>query len=375
MKIAIMTQPLGHNYGGIMQAYALQIVLKRLGHKPITINRQKDRPNLAYNLALRLKFKINNLSGKPHLSPKDKRFILNNMYEFIDQNISITKPIYSNKKLIKHFRKNRYDAVVVGSDQVWRPTYAANIYNNFLDFKRHTPNFIGISYAASFGVDTWEYTKKQTTSCLQLVKNFAAVSVRESDAVQLCKENLNTGSELVLDPTLLLLATDYESLVGVPSYENNKGILTYILDSTPLKTKFINKISNQLNLPTFSNQPRRKISDVQHLSLDEYKYPRVEDWLKSFIQADFVVTDSFHGCAFSIIFNKPFLALGNKSRGISRFTSLLSLVGLEDRLVLDYNEIPTTKLQEYIDWNEVNQQLDLERKKSLGFLKKWLVST
>lgn len=372
MKIAIMTQPLGHNYGGIMQAYALQKVLIDLGHNPTIVNRQKDERNIIYRFALKLKAKAKQVANHSYsvvFTNREREYILSNMNFFISKNISRSEPIKSNKMLIKHFRNENYDAVVVGSDQVWRPKYAANISNNFLDFMQYIPNLIGISYAASFGVDTWEYSRKQTNSYLKLIKNFTAVSVRESDAVKLCKENLKTISEQVLDPTLLLFDTDYKFLVNAPSYKHNKGILTYILDSNPVKTEFISKISNQLNVATFSCQPYSKINDIKHSSLDDYKYPKVEDWLKSFIEADFVVTDSFHGCAFSIIFNKRFLALGNKSRGISRFTSLLSLLGLQDRLILDYNELSVAKLQEPIDWDEVNQRLNYERQKSLKFLK------
>ena len=102
---------------------------------------------------------------------------------------------------------------------------------------------------------------------------------------------------------------------------------------------------------------------------EKYKLPLVEQWLCSFRDANFIITDSFHGCVFSIIYNKPFIAIGNKSRGLSRFTSLLKLFGLEGRLVDCLSEVNEDVVNMNIDWRKVNAILKDEQRRSRKFLK------
>lgn len=373
MKIAILTQPLRTNYGGIMQAYALQKVLNDMGHEVTTINRQSDKRNIVVRALLRLKPIIYKLLDKNiyrRLTPKEQEYVFEGMISFLDKYINRSQPIDSNKKLINHFRKEAYDMVVVGSDQVWRPSYSANIYNYFLDFKTSVGSELkAISYAASFGVDKWEFNSLQTKKCRNLIDGFSGVSVRENDAINLCKENLGVKAEVVLDPTMLLDRTVYMELCGGSGSSGGKGVLTYILDQNASKSKLIKDISSNLSLPVFSCQPERSLSDGRGKTLSEYKYPSVEAWLKSFIDADYIITDSFHGCVFSLIFNKPFLAIANPQRGISRFTSLLNNLGLIDRLILLDDIDFKVKMSNKIDWNHVNNRLRDEKENSLNFLK------
>ena len=102
---------------------------------------------------------------------------------------------------------------------------------------------------------------------------------------------------------------------------------------------------------------------------EKYKLPLVEQWLCSFRDANFIITDSFHGCVFSIIYNKPFIAIGNKSRGLSRFTSLLKLFGLEGRLVDCLSEVNEDVVNMNIDWRKINAILKDEQRRSRKFLK------
>lgn len=375
MKIAIMTQPLGKNYGGIMQAFALQTVLKDLGHEVNTIDRRVNKRNLIYRGTLRLKINIYKRLNKythKQLTSKQEQFILSGMSSFLDKYVARSRPIYSNRKLIKHFKNERYDAVVVGSDQVWRPSYAANIYNNFLDFTSSI-NFElnAIAYAASFGVDTWEYDSVQTEKCSKLIERFQAVSVRESNTVKMCQENLGVKPEVVLDPTLLIDPSIYINISGATQSSGGKGLLTYILDPDQDKRKSVENLAKNLGMPLFYCQPKLPISDGRGKSIYDYKYPSVEKWLESFINADYIITDSFHGCVFSIIFNKPFLAIANEKRGVSRFTSLLSTFGLNHRLIFDYNENLEEKIIEAIDWEDINNKLKEQKKLSLDFLNRW----
>lgn len=142
---------------------------------------------------------------------------------------------------------------------------------------------------------------------------------------------------------------------------DNKGIYTYILDDSDWKTQVVETAKETLGLPQFSNQHNKH-------TVNSEKIPSIESWIKGFADADFVITDSFHGCVFSIIFNKPFIAIGNKDRGLSRFHSLLKIFNLESRLVSDDAELSIDKLDE-INWNYVNSRLKKEKDNSLTFLK------
>ena len=255
-----------------------------------------------------------------------------------------------------------FDALVVGSDQVWRQKLVsplADYYFNFIDYPA-----VLISYAASFGVDYAEYSDEEMKRCGKLIERFKAVSVREASGVKLIKDiyKWNCNPVVMPDPTLLLSRYDYEKISG-ESTGQTSGLFCYILDMTDDKEKIIEKISTICFL-----QPKI-------ISLDEEKaYPSVEEWLQSFRDAEFVFTDSFHGCVFSLIFRKPFIAYGNAKRGIARFVSLLDSFGLRERLIESSSDMERMDMQSIKNINK--EHLDAVqgemRKKALDFLSKKL---
>jgi exopolysaccharide biosynthesis predicted pyruvyltransferase EpsI len=177
----------------------------------------------------------------------------------------------------------------------------------------------------------------------------------------------------LLDPTLLLDKSDYITLIKNANEPPSAGNLyTYILDSTFEESDIISFIATKLHLLPFSIMPKRFTRETQN-SVEKCVFPPVTKWLRSFMDADFVVTDSFHGCVFSIIFNKPFVAIGNESRGMARFHSLLTLVGLGDRLITSYDDLLNIDWDASIDWEKVNKRLDEKRKESIDFLINTLV--
>ena len=209
MKIGILTQPLATNYGGLLQAFALQKVLSEKGHDVTIIQREK---NSAFYKILR---KIKALISKNYvyMSSKAIDYVSQEVNKFINNNIpKRTKKINSTKALIHEIDKYDFDAYVVGSDQVWRPSYSPNIYNYYLDFvEKKTVK--KIAYAASFGVEQWEYTSKQTKRCAELAKFFDLISVREDSGVDLCRNYLDVDAIHVLDPTMLLQKNDYIDII------------------------------------------------------------------------------------------------------------------------------------------------------------------
>lgn len=326
MKIAIMTQPLGKNYGGIMQAWALQQVLKRMGHQVVTIDRQPDQPGIAYKaarLAYRAGMKAIGKRKAPINFEKHLPTILQHTQSFIDQHLTMSEPLYSTQQLRAHFDRENYDAVIVGSDQTWRPRYSPNIYNFYLDFLEDK-KILRIAYASSFGVDEWEYSEEQTKRCAELAKKFDAISVREDSGVELCRKHLGVGATHVLDPTLLLDKLDYLDLMGAERFKDKKsGLYTYLLDKTPEKLQLVKTYSNELAEPVFSCQAQHYINDVNYRNINQAIMPEVKDWLAGFNNSKFILTDSFHGLVFSFLFGNRFRCLENIARGNARIRSLL----------------------------------------------------
>lgn len=366
-----MTLPLGRNYGGIMQAWALQQVLKRLGHEPVTIDRQSVTRSTAYryvSLTYRAAMKLAGKREAPINFERHLPYILQRTQSFIKQHIEMSEPLGSTAKIKQHFEHNNYDCVLVGSDQTWRPQYSPNIYNFYLDFIDDNTKRC-VAYATSFGVDSWEYSSRQTAICRKLVKKFYKVSVRETSGVLLCRENLSIDADQVLDPTLLLSSDEYINFTLNGDYEKRGGIFSYILDASPGKERFVSEIATSLGAEIFRHQSSMSLERLESQRIDDYIYPSVEGWVHSFDKADYVITDSFHGCVFSIIFNKRFVAVGNNKRGLDRFKSLLKQFNLEDRLIEPCASMGAQVLTKSIDWERVNKLLDKERERSISFIK------
>nr|WP_168136447.1 polysaccharide pyruvyl transferase family protein [Draconibacterium orientale] len=289
---------------------------------------------------------------------------------FIDENIAVTNQVNSDADL-NNIGKSDFDAFIVGSDQVWRPRYSPKIANHFLDFLKSDSTKKRISYAASFGTDNWEYSPEQTKACANLAKRFKAISVREDSAVELCRKNLGVDAIVTLDPTFLVPKWEYEKLVEKDEVEKMPGkLFNYVLDINQEKKQVINDVGEKLNLEVFSASAKQSFFETGKIGLKDCIYPPVTYWLRSFMDAEFILTDSFHGTAFSIIFNKPFISIGNSKRGLSRFQSVLKIFGLEERLV-DENELHKVfeLLKRDIDFKSVNKILAEEKDRSIRFLK------
>ena len=148
--------------------------------------------------------------------------------------------------------------------------------------------------------------------------------------------------------------------------EAKNALLNYILDETPAKTALIAALAEAEGLVPFRVNSR--VEDI-NAPLEERIQPPVEQWLRGFADAEYVITDSFHACVFSIIFNKPFFAVGNQGRGLSRFKSLLTMFGLQDRLLCAADAADLrAKMGRPIDWNSVNARLEEHARRSMAFL-------
>lgn len=219
-------------------------------------------------------------------------------------------------------READWDALVVGSDQIWRRNFNQKIENVFFDFAWDWKNVRRIAYAPSFGLDTWGYSDVETKNCAGLVKKFNLVTVREESAVGLCEKHLGVKPMHVLDPTMLLDRKDYEALTSEVKEKSDGDMLVYLLDPMESNLVTVKEVSAVLHHKPF--YVFSKVNDTS-LPLSERIQIPVEKWLKGFQDAKFVITDSFHGCIFSIIFNVPFVVLRNEQGGLARIYSLLSM--------------------------------------------------
>lgn len=376
MKIAILTLPLRANYGGIIQNYALQTVLEKMGHQVETINlRPKAKLSLKrmpFTYAERI---LNKILGKKdsiifleQKRNKDKIIIEQEVRKFIRKYIHLTPPFIS-KKDFRKYNFDQYDAIVVGSDQVWRIPYAyPGIETYFLDFINND-KIKKIALSASFGTDEMEFTEPLIKKCGNLIKEFEIITVREQSAIQLInnyKWQCKTPPVHTLDPTMLLSKEDYIKIsTGYTQKNNQGGLFYYILDMTDEKMRLIQKISSDLGLKPFTVSPK---SNNWLDKVEERIAPPVEEWLQAFNQASFVFTDSFHGTVFSIIFNKEFITIGNKERGMARFHSLLNEFKLQNRFITSIDEYKE-QTKNTINWNSVNAILEKDKRTFFNILK------
>lgn len=378
MKIGILTLPLHTNYGGILQAWALQTILERMGHevKVINLDRTPIKVGLFENIYLNLRSIFAFLRIRKFYCPRNINELRKQSYEkylIKTQNTQVFVDDYIHSFYVSNYmngiKETDFETFVVGSDQIWRPKYIkrtlkSTIENAFLGFAKDW-NVKRISYAASFGTDEWEYTRTQTATVKDLIKKFNAVSVREKSGMNLCSDHLDVRAEQVLDPTMLLTKENYINAFDIQREPQSEGnLMVYILDHFDEKKNLIERIAKEKGLTSFI--VGAKVDDGK-TPLEECIQPRLQKWLRGFYDAEFIVTDSFHACVFSILFGKPFIAIGNVSRGLSRFESLLALFDLRKNLISDISQYQEDN--DYTIPETAYQKLDQWREKSLTYLK------
>ncbi len=365
MNIALIIFPIHASHGCILQTFALATTLRQMGHKVTIIDRQWDKLSYLrvclHAAKIVAKKIVCGYEGGFNISVENK-LIMSELQTFIDRYlhdrvISYSTPSYTKLK--------DFDAFIVGSDQTWRPKYVSDATYYYLGFIPSNAKVKRVAYAPSFGTEEWEYSPELTETCKELIQRFDAVSVREESGIKLCKVHYNIEATHVLDPTMLLHKEDYLSACGL-ELRNDSELSYYLLDSSDEKMAIVNKVCTDLNL-----RKNRINTDTENskASLHKRIAPSIEKWIGGFAHSKFIVADSFHATVFAILFNKPFITIANKERGLARFMSLLQMVGLENRLVFDSKEVDDNLITSTIEWNEVNKRLANKRTESLTFLK------
>ncbi len=363
MKIGLLTLPVETGYGSILQAVALKEQLVRRGHDVVLIRRQsKKKDNFVVLIGRILKKIFLDHSYIIRIRKKEREeFPIVTQYTqpFIEKHLSPFTKIFHSSNEMRKVNRMGLDAIVVGSDQVWRPGYMKNVCDYFL--YQIDSSIRKYAYAASFGTSEWLFSEKDSLICTKALRQFKAVSVRESSGVKLCEEHFSVKPEFVLDPTMLFDYDFYSNFIENHNAEYENKLCAYILNQKrlmPIVVKYSLALSAE---PIF---PHGKVEDkTAPVSLRIVK--PVSLWLDTIQSSKAVVTDSFHGMAFSIIFRKPFAVVINKERGGARFMSLLNALHLEHRIVDE--ETDFSKLKP-IDWEVVERELARMRKRSNDFL-------
>lgn len=377
MKVAILTLIGNTNYGNLLQAYALQKIIQGMGHSVTIINRREGYPSF-HLLCFRILSVIKTLIRKFII--RDKNAVIQNPFsynyrtnkneveyyshlvEFGSQFLNLSKPIRTSIGLRVYSIINDFDVYVVGSDQVWREAYVSNIDDYFLDFIPKKKNVRKIAYAASFGTLVSPISNDKLCRCRENANTFNAISVRESFSVQYMNDVFHIMPKHVLDPTFLLSVDDYIDLIGFGNVNKafyKDTVVSYILDSSNEIECFISELVEQM-----------QFSHVSLLNKHSSKLYSIQEWLSFIYNASFMITDSFHGCVFSIIFNKPFVVIANQQRGLDRVESLLDIFHQKSRLIKSLDDLDNNKDLLFIKPQGVNFHDILEhmRTESIVFL-------
>lgn len=384
MRVGITTfYQSNDNYGQLLQGYALQAVLLGLGHKPFTIRygfhqrypqlRRKERRRIFWRERLEALFPFmerRQPDSNGEYRATEGRKGDRGFDEFRERHLRFSVLTYNSLRDVR-----RYPPVagcyVTGSDQVWAQLLTYEDHQIFfLDFgSRRT---MRISYAPSFALE--KYPADLMPKLSEQLSHFDAISVREQEGVEICRE-AGFDAELVLDPTLLLTKEQYEPLMRESAAKMPSGFsFVYQVNvASPEELlwdsfRSYNQARGYNTIAVHANGT----SDAEMEFLDgaEYAYPNIQEWLCYISSSEYVLTSSFHGMAFAIIFHKPFAVCLRKSSmfaGNGRILTLLKALGLESRIAAVDKDVAQV-LEAEIDWQAVDARLEKLRANSLDYL-------
>lgn len=337
-NVGIITFQNANNYGAVYQAFALKKTVEKLGLAVKVIN--YDSPSMGLKEIQQSQFK-----------------------EFIDEHLNLTKA-YSSKEEID---VSEFDAIISGSDQVWNPRLTGNDMTYFLDFAGE--GMKKVSYAASIGLNGDLFMEHKDVF-EKYVPEFAGISLREETHVDYI-QSIAGGKEVIasIDPSLLLTSKEYLDAFGLADDRREDYIFVFSYALDPKLYDFANMLSLASGYKIVAISPYSAGNFVDGARVLK-NVPPVE-WIQLFNKAKLVITDSFHGMMFSIVFHKPFYAYTPNRSNVARVTDVLKKLGLEERKLTKVMSIKDVSYE--TDYERVNKILTVEREKSLEYLKKQLL--
>ncbi len=356
-----------NNYGAVLLCYALQETVKKLGYKAEVID---YRPNKLDNRDLVSRIKNTGMCRKvkDYLKTKirgNKRGVNNNTYKK-DKVFYKFKADYLNRSKIyiksDKMKNLDYDAYIVGSDVVWKPgrinSDECEVY--FLDFTKGK-NCKRIAYAASIGTDDKKMLESVSNKIQSKIDIFDSVSTREKTTVPYLEKLYNKKVEWCIDPTLLLEKEDYEAIISAKNV-SDEYIYLYMFENSDKAYELANEYSRKLGLPIICQcGDPDKLDNVLLCSRDDGPI----EFINRIKNANFVITDSFHGTVFSTIFEKDFITLSRGNISI-RMQDFLERLQLTDRFI-SLDDISSRTL-ETIDFKNVKHIIKQWREESLDYL-------
>lgn len=353
-QAAVITFHRALNYGAILQAFALEKILAELGVYAEIIDYRCPYIECVYR-----PFDVRhckNLSSKAKKCVKSfglikKRYKFN---EFTKKHLNVTKKCRTKKDLNKTAAE--FEVIITGSDQVFNPKAVGGDFSYFIDFAGAEIN--KTAYAASVGYNSFpaEYEVK----CIEHLKSFENISVREKSVCKTVAELTDKAVENVLDPTLLLSAVQWGKIAKKPHNLPNKYILVYMMEGCRYTIEKARVLANSKDCRlVLINPTLKQMQTCKDFIM--YRTASPEEFIGMFAEAEAVVTNSFHGVAFSLIFKKEFYTEASNSEKSARIIDLLALFDLSDRF------LPNEKCGQ-TDWGKVNSQLKKEQNKSVSWL-------
>ena len=359
MKVGILTFHASHNYGSMLQAYALQKVLSNFGIENEIINFRTEiqKSLIPPHISLRhprssLKKLIKGPQKSVSLLSKYNRF-----EKFLRNYLNVTRELSSAGDVAEFVKKADYDAIITGSDQIWNPGCWDFDMCYLVDFPFHGKR---IAYAPSLGSNPNQISKEEEDRMRAAINRYDALSTRESKGKDCLSKITDKTINVVLDPTLLLDAKDYYEIANV----DVKMPESYIFYYTPREESgYFNKakeLSYMTGLPILVTQDYPEyMSDGIVRKLD--CGPR--EYLTLIKNATYTIGNSFHLLAVSLIFGKEFFLL---SKGLdSRMLNILTPLGLQDRLIVG----ESISIKSPIEYSAVESALVSARNKSLNYLR------
>lgn len=371
MKVGIMTLNSAHNFGASLQLYALQKTLTDMGYDVNIINYRYNKVDNVYNPYKRKKRGILDLKFylsrfKLHTLDRYKIKKYKSYEEFFSKYFNLTNEYKSFKDLTNE--EWNFDAYICGSDQIWNSHITRGLQPAyFLDFL--PDNSKKISYAASLGTD--EVNEFDIPIFRQYLIDFDYISIREKSSVSSLKKCTEKDVEVVVDPTLLLNRFEYDKLrKEVPVAKNKEFIFVYVIDHNENLNKIAESISKEKNLPIIFSSPYIKPKKEFEKQIGQLWDAGPEKFLELIAKAKYVVTNSYHGNIFSIIYKKKFISAPHYITS-ARVLELMNQLNLENVVYTDANKFESIDNIE-IDYKKVEKRINKLKKQSIEFLKKSL---
>lgn len=321
------------NYGADLTAYALQYLIDMLGNYSSLLI---DNQFLCFKYCY-------------------KKF---NFFKNFEKNLKKTNYLSKYSDFIN--LNNYSETFISGSDQVFRISkLGENKYQYLLDFVNTDKK--KIAFSASFGVDKEKFLQENSTDTIEHIKkslnSFDFISVREKSGVGICKELFDVDAAWIIDPVFIMDRSNYDKLIKNSTKDFSNKIVSYVLDTNKEYKKAYKYLSKKYN---------SKIIELANSN------ESIENWLSAIKNCKFLITDSFHGMCFAVIFNKPFVCIINKERGTTRFESILEMLNIKNQCIENINEIYEKDCMFKVDYEKVNKRIAEEAQLGIDFLKKAL---